>query len=64
VVNSYKAHRKYSVFFRDTTPDMDTGISFEGLGYGHADPHCKQGQKVDVTEWKALAGECPETQKN
>ena len=63
VVNDYKAHRKYNVFFRDTAPDMDTGISFEGIGYGHADPHCKQGQKVDVSEWKPLAGECPQAQQ-
>lgn len=63
VVNDYKGHRKYNVFFRDTKPDMDTGISFEGIGYGHRDPHCNQGQKVDVTEWKPLAGECPQTQK-
>jgi len=63
VVNDYKAHRKYNVFFRKATPDMDTGISFEGIGYGHSDPHCKQGQKVDVTEWKPIAGECPQTRK-
>ena len=63
VVNDYKAHRKYNVFFRDTKPDMDTGISFEGLGYGHRDPHCNQGQRVDVTEWKPVEGECPQTQK-
>jgi hypothetical protein len=63
VVNDYKAHRKYNVFFRGTKPDMDTGISFEGIGYGHRDPHCNQGQKVDVTEWKPSPGECPKTQK-
>jgi hypothetical protein len=63
VVNDYKAHRKYNVFFRDAKPDMDTGISFEGIAYGHRDPHCNQGQKVDVTEWKPLAGECPQTEK-
>ena len=63
VVNDYKAHRKYNVFFRDTKPDMDTGVSFEGIGYGHQDPHCKQGQKVDVSEWKPLAGECRQAQK-
>jgi len=63
VVNDYKAHRKYNVFFRDTKPDMDTGISFEGIAYGHRDPHCNQGQKVDVAEWKPLAGECPQTEK-
>jgi len=63
VVNDYDAHRKYNVFFRDATPDLDTGISFEGIAYGHRDPHCKQGQKLDVTEWKPLAGECPNTYK-
>jgi len=63
VVNDYKAHRKYNVFFRDTTPDMNTGISFEGIAYGHRDPHCNQGQRVDVTEWKPLASECPQAQK-
>src|ERR1700739_2299365 len=63
VVNDYKAHRKYNAFFRDTTPDMDTGTYFAGLGYGHRDPHCNQGQRVDVTEWKPLAGECPQTEK-
>jgi hypothetical protein len=63
VVNDYKAHRKYNVFFRNAKPDMDTGISFEGIGYGHRDPHCKEGQKVDVAEWKPVAGECPQTQK-
>src|SRR5215831_15885699 len=63
VVNDYKAHRKYNVFFRDTKPDTDTGISFEGIAYGHRDPHCNQGQKVDVTEWKPLEGECPQAQK-
>ena len=62
VVNDYKAHRKYNVFFRNTKPDMDTGISFEGIGYGHRDPHCQQGQKVDVADWKPIAGECPQTQ--
>ena len=63
VVNDYKAHRKYNVFFRNTKPDTDTGISFEGISYGHRDPHCNQGQKVDVTEWQPLAGECPQTRK-
>lgn len=63
VVNDYKAHRKYNVFFRDAKPDTDTGISFEGIAYGHRDPHCNQGQKVDVTEWKPLEGECPQAQK-
>jgi hypothetical protein len=63
VVNDYKAHRKYNVFFRDAKPDMDTGISFEGIAFGHLDPHCSQGQRVDVAEWKPLAGECPQTQK-
>ena len=63
VVNDYKAHRKYNVFFRNTKPDMDTGISFEGIGYGHRDPHCNQGQRVDVAEWKPVAGESPQTQE-
>jgi len=63
VVNDYKAHRKYNVFFRQTAPDVDTGISFEGIAYGHRDPHCKQGQRVDVTEWKPLESECPKQQK-
>ena len=63
VVNDYKAHRKYNVFFSDTKPDMDTGISFEGIGYSHLDPHCKQGQKVQVSEWKPVPGECPQAQK-
>jgi len=62
VVNDYKAHRKYNVFFRETAPEMDTGISFEGIGYGHRDPHCNQGQRVDVSEWKPLASECPQAQ--
>jgi hypothetical protein len=61
VVNDYKAHRKYNVFFRKEKPDMDTGISFEGIAYGHRDPHCNQGQRVDVAEWKPLASECPQT---
>ena len=63
VVNDYNAHKKYNVFFQDSKPDMDTGISFEGIAYGHQDPHCKQGQRVDVAEWKSLAGECPETER-
>jgi hypothetical protein len=63
VVNDYKSHRQYNVFFRDAKPDMDTGISFEGIAYGHRDPHCKQEQRVDIAEWKPLAGECSQTQK-
>jgi hypothetical protein len=63
VVNDRSAHRKYNVFFLDTKPEMDTGISFEGVGYSKVDPHCKQGQKVQVSEWKPLAGECPQTTK-
>ena len=63
VVNDYKAHKKYNVFFHDAKPDMGTGISFEGIAYGHKDPHCNQGQKVDVSEWKPVEGECPQTQK-
>jgi hypothetical protein len=63
VLNDYNAGRKYNVFFRDTKPDPDTGISFEGIGYGHRDPHCNQGQKVEVTEWKPLKGECPQRSK-
>jgi hypothetical protein len=63
VVNDYKAHRQYNVFFLSERPAMDTGISFEGLGYSHPDPHCKQGQKVQVTEWKPVSGECPQAQK-
>lgn len=63
IVNDFRAHRKYNVFFLGEKPAMDTGISFEGLGYSHLDPHCKQGQKVQVSEWKPLEGECPQTQK-
>src|SRR5438046_4294656 len=38
VVNDYKAHRKYNVFFLSgEKPDLNTGMSFEGLGYGHTD---------------------------
>ena len=59
VVNDYKAH----VFFRQQAPDIDKGISFEGIAYGHRDPHCNQGQRVDVTEWKPLASECPKQQQ-
>ena len=59
IVNDYKAHKKYNVFFRDTKPDMATGISFEGIGYNHRDPHCQQGQKVEISEWKPVEGECP-----
>src|SRR5215469_2907184 len=60
IVNDFKAHRKYNVFFLSERPPMDRGISFEGLGYNHLDPHCQQGQKVQVTEWKPLPGECPQ----
>ena len=60
VLHDYKARRKYNVFFVGDKPDINTGISFEGLGYSHLDPHCKQGQKVQVTEWKPLKGECPQ----
>src|SRR5215472_243925 len=63
VLHDYKARRKYNVFFVGDKPDINTGISFEGLGYSHLDPHCKQGQKVQVTEWKPLKGECPQRQK-
>jgi len=63
IVNDFRAHRKYNVFFLGDKPAMDTGVSFEGLGYSHLDPHCKQGQKVQVSEWKPLDGECPQTQK-
>src|SRR5215467_1600387 len=63
VVNDYRANRKYNVFFRNARPDTDTGISFEGIGFGHKDPHCNQGQKVEVAEWKPLAGECPQRQR-
>jgi hypothetical protein len=64
VVNDYRANRKYNVFFRSEKPDIDTGISFEGIAYGHGDPHCNQGQKVDIAEWKPLAGECPQRSQN
>ena len=58
VVNDIKAHRKYNVFFDGKSqPDMYTAISFEGIGYQHVS-HCSQGQKVQVTEWKPLPGEC------
>jgi hypothetical protein len=63
VVNDYKAHRKYNVFFSDAPPETNTGISFEGIGYSKVDPHCKQGQKVQVSSWKPLAGECPQATK-
>lgn len=63
VVNDFRAHRKYNVFFLNTKPEMDTGISFEGIGYSKVDSRCKQGQKVQVSEWKPLAGECPQTKK-
>jgi hypothetical protein len=59
VVSDFKAHRKYNVFFLGNKPEPNTGISFEGLGYSKVDPHCKQGQKVQVSDWKPLEGECP-----
>ena len=62
-VNHFKTHRKYDVFFSSAKPQMNTGISFEGIGYSKQDPHCRQGQKVQVSEWKPLEGECPQTQK-
>jgi hypothetical protein len=62
VLNDYKARRKYNVFFTGDKPEINSGISFQGLGYSHLDPHCNQGQKVQVTEWKPLAGECPQRQ--
>ena len=62
VVNDYQAHRKYNVFFSQSAPTIDTGLSFEGIAYGHRDPHCNQGQRVDVAEWKPLASECPKHQ--
>ena len=61
IVNDFKAHRKYNVFFLKDKPAPDTGISFEGLGYSKVDPHCNQGQKVQVSDWKPLEGECPTT---
>lgn len=64
VVNDFKAHRKYSVFFLSERPPIGSGISFEGLAYPHRDTHCWQGQKVQVTEWKPLGGEeCRQTRK-
>ena len=63
IVNDFKEHRKYNVFFLSGQPPMNTGISFEGLGYSHLDPHCRQGQKVQVSEWKPVEGECPQWQK-
>ena len=58
VVNDIQAHRKYNVFFDvKNRPDMYTAISFEGIGYQHVS-HCSQGQKVQVTEWEPLPGEC------
>ncbi len=57
-MNDIKAHRKYNVFFDGKSqPDMYTAISFEGIGYQHVS-HCSQGQKVQVTEWEPLPGEC------
>jgi len=56
VVNDFKAHRKYNVFFLGTKPETNTGVSFEGVGYKQ-DPHCQQGQKVQVLDWKPLEGE-------
>jgi len=60
ILNDYAARRKYNVFFVGKKPDLNTGISFEGLGYNHQDLHCKQGQKVQVTEWKPLEEKCPQ----
>src|SRR5690242_9680040 len=60
VVNDFGAHRKYNLFFLNNKPELNTGISFEGLGYSHTDSRCKQGQKVQVTEWKPFKGECPQ----
>ncbi len=58
IVNDIKAHRKYNVFFDGKSqPDMYTAISFEGIGYQHVS-HCSQGQKVQITDWKPLPGEC------
>lgn len=63
VVNDRWEHRKYNIFFLNEKPETDTGISFEGIGYSKQDFHCHQGQKVQVSEWKLLPGECPQTQK-
>jgi len=58
VVNDIKAHRKYNVFFDGKEqPELYTAISFEGIGYSHL-AHCNQGQKVQVTDWKALPEKC------
>lgn len=60
VVNDIKAHRKYNLFFDGKNqPELNTAISFEGIGYQHVS-HCNQGQKVQVTDWKALPGNCPQ----
>jgi hypothetical protein len=63
VVNDYKNRRKYNVFFSNPKPEVNTGISFEGIGFSKVDPHCNQGQKVQVASWKPLAGECPQRER-
>jgi len=37
------------------------GVSFEGVGDSKQDPHCQPGRKVQVSDWKLLEGECPQT---
>jgi hypothetical protein len=63
VVSDFNAHRKYNLFFLKDKPAPNTGISFEGLGYSKVDPHCNQGQKVQVSDWKPFKGECPQPAK-
>ena len=58
IVNDIKAHRKYSVFFvGKDQPELYTAISFEGIAYPHVS-HCRQGQKLQVTDWKPLPEKC------
>jgi hypothetical protein len=46
------------------TPVFVSGlVPFEGVEYSKQDSHCQQGQKVQVSDWKPLEGECPQTKK-
>jgi hypothetical protein len=59
ILHDIKQHRYYDLSFDSTPnkPDLNTAISFEGIGYQH-DTRCSQGHPVHVHDWKPLPGKC------
>jgi hypothetical protein len=59
ILHDLKTGENFNLFFKGTSPKLDTAIAFEGTV--NSNPNiCMQGKPIDVTEWHPIRLHCPQ----